>query len=72
TGHPEYDVDTLDSEYKRDLGKGLEIKMPKNYYPGDDVTLPPLSTWRAHGQLLYTNWLNYYVYQMTPYDLNEL
>ncbi len=72
TGHPEYDVDTLDNEYKRDLGKGLDIKMPKNYYPGDDVTLPPRSTWRAHGQLLYTNWLNYYVYQMTPYDLSEL
>ncbi len=72
TGHPEYDVDTLDLEYKRDVAKGLTIDVPKNYFPNDDPTLPPLSTWRSHGELLYTNWLNYYVYQKTPFDLNQL
>ncbi|NLT39033.1 MAG: homoserine O-succinyltransferase [Clostridiales bacterium] len=72
TGHPEYDTDTLDREYRRDLDKGLDIDIPKNYYPNNDPTLPPLSTWRSHGELLYTNWLNYYVYQETPYDLNQL
>jgi len=72
TGHPEYDWDTLDKEYKRDLTAGKDIKIPKNYYPNDDPTLIPHSTWRSHGALLYTNWLNYYVYQATPYDLDTL
>lgn len=69
TGHPEYDRMTLDIEYKRDKEKGLEIDMPKNYYPGDDCTKRPLLKWRAHANTLYTNWLNYYVYQVTPYEL---
>lgn len=68
-GHPEYDRVTLDGEYKRDLGKGLAIDMPENYYEGDDPKSGPLLTWRAHANNLYTNWLNYYVYQVTPYDL---
>ena len=68
-GHPEYDRITLDGEYKRDLGKGLEIEVPKNYYENDDPTKKPLLTWRATANNLYTNWLNYYVYQVTPYDL---
>lgn len=68
-GHPEYDRITLDGEYKRDLKKGLPIHMPENYYPDDDPQQRPLLTWRAHGNNLYTNWLNYYVYQVTPYDM---
>lgn len=68
-GHPEYDRLTLDKEYKRDLEKGLPIELPVNYYPGDDVTKKPLLEWRAHANTLYTNWLDYYVYQATPYDL---
>ena len=68
-GHPEYDRVTLDGEYKRDLSKGLEIAMPKNYYPGDDPETTPLLKWRATAHNLYTNWLNYYVYQATPYDM---
>lgn len=68
-GHPEYDRITLDGEYKRDLGKGLSIDMPKNYYKDNDVEKGPLLTWRATSNNLYTNWLNYYVYQVTPYDL---
>ena len=68
-GHPEYDRITLDKEYKRDLAKGLDIKMPVNYYPDDNPEHKPLLTWRAHSNNLYTNWLNYYVYQVTPYDL---
>ena len=68
-GHPEYDRVTLDGEYKRDLSKGLEIAMPKNYYPGDDPEKTPLLKWRATANNLYTNWLNYYVYQATPYDM---
>ncbi len=68
-GHPEYDRVTLDGEYKRDLGKGLAIDVPKNYYQDDDVEKGPLLTWRATANNLYTNWLNYYVYQATPYDL---
>ncbi len=72
TGHSEYDVETLNNEYRRDLSRGLPIRIPKNYFPNDDPTQPPKNTWRAHGHLLYTNWLNYYVYQSTPYDLSEL
>ena len=68
-GHPEYDRVTLDGEYKRDLSKGLEIAMPKNYYPDDDPDKTPLLKWRATANNLYTNWLNYYVYQATPYDM---
>ena len=68
-GHPEYDRVTLDGEYKRDLSKGLPIEMPENYYPDDAPQNKPLLTWRAHGNNLYTNWLNYYVYQVTPYNM---
>ena len=72
TGHPEYDADTLAREYERDLAKGLSIDMPKNYFPNDDPTRPPHVYWRAHAQLLYSNWLNYYVYQSTPYDIEKI
>ena len=68
TGHPEYDILTLDSEYHRDLGKGLNPDIPVNYYPDDDPTQKPMRSWRCHANTLYTNWLNYYVYQTTPYD----
>ena len=67
-GHPEYDRMTLDKEYKRDLDKGIEISLPKNYYPDDDASQKPNLQWRSHGNALYSNWLNYYVYQTTPYD----
>lgn len=72
TGHSEYSPYTLDGEYKRDLAKGLPIDMPRNYYRGDDPSQPPLVCWRAHANLLFSNWLNYYVYQETPYDINEI
>ena len=72
TGHAEYDAYTLDKEYKRDLALGKEIEMPVNYYPGNDPGKEPLVTWRSHANLLYTNWLNYFVYQSTPYDINEI
>ena len=68
-GHPEYDRVTLDGEYKRDINKGLPIDIPRNYYQDNDPENRPLLLWRAHANNLYTNWLNYYVYQMTPYDL---
>ena len=67
-GHPEYDRLTLDKEYKRDKGKGLAIDLPVNYYPNDDETQKPYLQWRSHGNILYGNWLNYYVYQVTPYE----
>ena len=67
-GHPEYDRITLDREYKRDKEKGLPIEVPVNYYPGDDDTCKPSLQWRSHGNILYSNWLNYYVYQQTPYE----
>ncbi len=70
-GHPEYDRLTLDQEYKRDIDKGIEPALPVNYYPDDDCNRKPLLSWRSHANNLYTNWLNYYVYQITPYDLNE-
>ena len=70
-GHPEYDTDTLAKEYARDLGKGLNPKVPRHYFPDDDPSKTPRSNWRAPAQLLYTNWLNYYVYQATPYDINN-
>lgn len=72
TGHPEYDRLTLDAEYKRDVAKGLEIAVPQNYYPDDDPSQTPIFKWRSHAHLLYHNWLNYYVYQTTPYDLTSL
>ncbi|MGB8021764.1 MAG: homoserine O-succinyltransferase [Candidatus Nanopelagicales bacterium] len=72
TGHPEYDAGTLDGEYRRDLSAGLPIEMPRNYYLDDDPGKLPIVGWRAHGDLLFTNWLNYCVYQETPYDLHQL
>ncbi|MCR5785625.1 MAG: homoserine O-succinyltransferase [Eubacterium sp.] len=71
-GHPEYDRMTLDGEYKRDAGKGLDPDVPSNYYEDDNPEIRPDLTWRANGTLLYTNWLNYYVYQTTPYDINDV
>lgn len=71
-GHPEYDPDTLAREYFRDVEKGLDIAVPENYFPDDDPQKAPLVRWRSAGQLLYTNWLNYYVYQTTPYDLRNI
>lgn len=68
TGHLEYDATTLRDEYERDLAKGLDIDMPENYFPNNDATQLPLNTWRAHTHLLFSNWLNYYVYQATPYE----
>ena len=72
TGHSEYDRDTLKLEYERDKNQGLPIHVPYNYFPNDDDTKEPLVTWRSHANLLYQNWLNYFVYQTTPYDLNTL
>ena len=72
TGHPEYDRYTLDSEYKRDMGKGLNPKIPYNYYPDDNPKNRPLLQWRSHSINLYSNWLNYYVYQITPYDVENI
>lgn len=71
-GHPEYDRDTLKAEYERDVARGLDIALPVNYFPDDDPTAEPVSSWRSHAQLLYTNWLNYYVYQTTPYDISSI
>jgi homoserine O-succinyltransferase len=72
TGHSEYEYDTLDKEYKRDMEKGVPgVNMPKNYYPDDDPTKEPSVSWRAHNHLLFTNWLNYFVYQTTPYNLDD-
>ena len=68
-GHGEYDPDTLDREYQRDKALGLPIAVPANYYPDDDDTREPLVTWRGHANLLFSNWLNYFVYQTTPYDI---
>src|SRR5699024_3957970 len=71
TGHLEYDADTLAEEYARDIAKGMKIDMPKHYFPNDDPTQQPLNMWRAHTHLLFSNWLNYYVYQQTPYNWVE-
>ncbi|UNM96236.1 homoserine O-succinyltransferase [Ignatzschineria rhizosphaerae] len=71
-GHGEYDADTLDREYRRDIDKGAVIDPPKNYYKSNDPTKAPLVTWRSHGNMLFANWLNYCVYQETPYDLHTL
>lgn len=70
-GHPEYDRDTLRAEYDRDIAKGMDIAVPVHYFPNDDPTQTPRSSWFSHAQLLYTNWLNYYVYQTTPYDITQ-
>jgi homoserine O-succinyltransferase len=72
TGHSEYDADTLSKEYFRDVERGLNIKVPYNYFPNDDPKNPPPLTWRSHGHLLFSNWLNYYVYQTTPYDIQTV
>ena len=69
TGHPEYDRLTLKAEYDRDVARGLKIAVPQNYFPGDDPRRDPVMTWRSHAHLLYSNWLNYCVYQATPFDL---
>lgn len=70
-GHPEYDRETLGAEFDRDIKRGLDIATPANYFPDGDTTKIPRSVWRAHAQLLYSNWLNYYVYQTTPYDISH-
>ena len=71
TGHAEYDPDTLKREYERDKSLGLPISVPKNYFPNDDDTRQPMVTWRSHAHLLFSNWLNYFVYQTTPYDFTR-
>jgi len=72
TGHSEYDPLTLEAEYLRDKNQGLPIAVPKNYYPGDDDTKEPIVRWRGHANLLFSNWLNYFVYQTTPYDIMSI
>ena len=72
TGHSEYDPDTLNKEYTRDKNLGINPKIPENYFPGDDDTKKPLATWRGHATLLFTNWLNYFVYQTTPYVIEQI
>jgi len=72
TGHMEYSPNTLDTEYRRDLGVRDDVEMPCNYYEDDDPSKRPLVTWRAHANLFYSNWINYYVYQETPYDINKI
>ncbi len=72
TGHLEYDRETLDAEYRRDVGRGLNPDVPRHYYPSDDPGRSPTMNWRAHAHLFYSNWLNYYVYQSTPYLLNDI
>jgi homoserine O-succinyltransferase len=72
TGHSEYAPETLDREYKRDLAKNLPIEIPQNYYAGDDPSQPPVVRWRSHANLLFSNWLNYYVYQTTPYYIDSI
>lgn len=72
TGHSEYDQRTLEKEYLRDKNAGLPISVPKNYYPNDDDTKEPIVSWRSHANLLYSNWLNYFVYQTTPYDIKKM
>ena len=72
TGHSEYDADTLQNEYLRDISQGKKCNIPENYYPDDNPDNPPLVTWRAHAHLLFSNWLNYFVYQSTPYDIQKV
>jgi homoserine O-succinyltransferase len=72
TGHSEYDPLTLKGEYERDVKKGLPINIPRNYFPNDDPSQPPLVRWHGHASLLFANWLNYYVYQVTPFDVENI
>jgi len=72
TGHPEYDALTLSGEFHRDFDAGLNPEVPFNYFPNDNPALPPRASWRSHGNLLFSNWLNYYVYQITPFDLRHM
>jgi homoserine O-succinyltransferase len=72
TGHSEYSPDTLDTEYKRDLAKNLPIEMPKNYYLDDNPANPPVVRWRSQANMLFVNWLNYFVYQQTPYNIDSI
>jgi len=72
TGHSEYDADTLKFEYLRDISKGIDIEIPKNYFPNDDPQNMPIVKWRSHANILFSNWLNYYVYQETPYNLADI
>lgn len=72
TGHLEYAPDTLDKEYKRDFGQRDDVALPRNYYRGDNPANPPMVTWRAHANLLFSNWINYYVYQETPFNIDEI
>ncbi len=72
SGHSEYESDTLKKEYLRDLEKGISPEIPENYFPDDDPSKQPLNTWKSHSNLLFNNWLNYFVYQKTPYDINEI
>ena len=72
TGHLEYAPNTLDNEYRRDVGVRTDVEKPINYYKNDDPSLPPIVSWRAHANLFYNNWVNYYVYQETPYDINKI
>ena len=72
TGHSEYDAETLKNEYMRDLSQGKPITIPENYFPDDDPSLPPIVSWRGHAHLLFSNWLNYFVYQITPYDIKKV
>lgn len=72
TGHSEYDADTLKNEYLRDKNAGLPIDVPKNYFPNDDDTKEPVVRWRSHANLIYSNWLNYFVYQITPFNIDEI
>jgi homoserine O-succinyltransferase len=72
TGHLEYAPNTLDNEYRRDVGKRDDVELPKNYYLDDDPKKEPVVRWRAHANLLFSNWINYYVYQATPYNIEEI
>lgn len=72
TGHSEYDADTLANEYRRDLERGINPEIPKNYFPGDNPAKKPVMRWRSHASLLFSNWLNYFVYQITPYDIDTI
>lgn len=72
TGHPEYDADTLKKEYQRDISNGLDVEIPEQYFPHDNPANEPLKTWQSHAFLLFSNWLNYYVYQTTPYDIDQV
>ena len=72
TGHSEYDPETLKTEYFRDKNQGLPISVPENYFPNDDDTKDPIVRWRGHAHLLFSNWLNYFVYQTTPYDIMSI